>query len=79
MECEKHETRKLEIVKQEMEHLNIAVLGISKLKWTRMGHFQSDKYKAFNSGNYKLKGNKVVLTRQEVCRQLGAITQGLTE
>ena len=30
---------KLEIIKPEMETLNIAVLGDSKLKWTGMGHF----------------------------------------
>ena len=30
---------KLEVVKQEMARVNIDILGISKLKWTRMGEF----------------------------------------
>ena len=33
---------KLEVVKQEMARVNINILGISKLKWTRMGEFNSD-------------------------------------
>ena len=32
---------KLEVVKQEMARVNINILGISKLKWTRMGEFNS--------------------------------------
>ena len=33
---------KLEVVKQEMARVNIDVLGISELKWTGMGEFNSD-------------------------------------
>ena len=33
---------KLEVVKQEMARLNINLLGISELKWTGMGEFNSD-------------------------------------
>ena len=33
---------KLELVKQEMARMNTDVLGISELKWTRMGEFNSD-------------------------------------
>ena len=33
---------KLEVVKQEMAKVNIDILGISKLKWTGMGEFNSD-------------------------------------
>ena len=33
---------KLEVVKQEMARVNVDVLGISKLKWTGMGEFNSD-------------------------------------
>ena len=33
--------RKLEVVKQEMAEVNIDILGISKLKWTGMGEFNS--------------------------------------
>ena len=34
---------KLEVVKQEMARVNIDILGISELKWTRMGEFNSDE------------------------------------
>ena len=33
---------KLEVVKQEMARVNVNILGISKLKWTGMGEFNSD-------------------------------------
>ena len=33
---------KLEVVKQEVTRVNINILGISKLKWTGMGEFNSD-------------------------------------
>ena len=33
---------KLEVVKQEMARMNVDILGISKLKWTGMGEFNSD-------------------------------------
>ena len=35
---------KLEVVKQEMIRVNINILGISELKWTRMGKFNSDDH-----------------------------------
>ena len=35
---------KLEVVKQEMARVNIDILGISELKWTRMGEFNSDDH-----------------------------------
>ena len=35
---------KLEVVKQEMERVNIDILGISELKWTGMGKFNSDDH-----------------------------------
>ena len=35
---------KLEVVKQEMARANIDILGISELKWTRMGEFNSDDH-----------------------------------
>ena len=34
----------LELVKQEMARVNIDILGISKLRWTRMGEFNSDDH-----------------------------------
>ena len=35
---------KLEVVKQEMAKVNVYILGISKLKWTRMGEFNSVQF-----------------------------------
>ena len=35
---------KLEVVKQEMARVNVDILGISKLRWTRMGEFNSDDH-----------------------------------
>ena len=35
---------KLEVVKQEMARVNIDILGISELKWTRMGEFNPDDH-----------------------------------
>ena len=35
---------KLEVVKQEMERVNVNILGISELKWTGMGEFNSDNH-----------------------------------
>ena len=35
---------KLEVVKQEMARVNVDISGISELKWTRMGEFNSDDH-----------------------------------
>ena len=35
---------KLDVVKQEMARVNINILGISELKWTEMGKFNSDNH-----------------------------------
>ena len=35
---------KLEVVKQEMARMNINILGISELRWTGMGEFNSDDH-----------------------------------
>ena len=41
---------KLEVVKQEMARVNVNILGISKLKWTRMGEFNSDDHYIYYCG-----------------------------
>ena len=41
---------KLELVKQEMARVNIDILGISKLKWTRMGEFNSKDHYIYYCG-----------------------------
>ena len=35
---------KLKVVKQEMARVNVDILGISELKWTRMGEFNADDH-----------------------------------
>ena len=41
---------KLEVVKQEMARMNIDILGISQLKWTRMSEFNSDDHYIYYCG-----------------------------
>ena len=41
---------KLKVVKQEMGRVNINILGISELKWTRMGEFNSDGHYIYYCG-----------------------------
>ena len=53
--------RKLEVVKQEMARLNIDVLGISELKWTIMGEFNSDDHYIYYSGQDSFRRNGVAL------------------
>ena len=53
---------KLEVVKQEMARVNIDILGISKLKWTGMGEFNSDDHYIYYCGQDSLTRNGVVIT-----------------
>ena len=52
---------KLEVVKQEMPRVNIDILGISELKWTRMGKFNSDDHYIYYCGQEFLRRNGVAL------------------
>ena len=52
---------KLEVVKQEMARVNINILGISKLKWNRMGAFNSDDHYIYYCGQEFLRRNGVAL------------------
>ena len=52
---------KLEVVKQEMTRVNIDTLGISKLKWTGMGEFNSDDHYINYSRQESLGRNGVAL------------------
>ena len=47
--------RKLEVVKQEMASVNIDILGISELKWTGMGEFNSDDHCIYYCGQKSLR------------------------
>ena len=53
--------RKLELVKQEMARVNIDILGISELKWTRMGEFNSDDHYIYYCGQECLRRNGVAI------------------
>ena len=50
---------KLEVVKQEMTRVNIDILGISELKWTGMGEFNSDDHCIYHCGQESLRRNGV--------------------
>ena len=52
---------KLEVVKQEMARVNIDILGISELKWTGMGEFNSDDHYIYYRGQESLRRNGVAL------------------
>ena len=52
---------KLEGVKQEMARVNIDILGLSKLKWTGMGEFNSDDHHIYYCGQESLRINGVAI------------------
>ena len=52
---------KLEVVKQEMARVNIDILGISELKWTEMGKFNSDDNNIYYCGQESLRRNGVAI------------------
>ena len=52
---------KLEVVKQEMPRVNVNILGISKLKWTGMGEFNSGDHYIYYRGQESLRRNGVAI------------------
>ena len=52
---------KLEVVKQEMARVNVDILGISDLKWTGMGEFNSDDHYIYYCGQESLRRNGVAI------------------
>ena len=52
---------KLEVVKQEMERVNVDFLGISELKWTGIGEFNSDDHYIYYCGQESLRRNGVAI------------------
>ena len=52
---------KLEVVKQEMARVNIDILGISELKWTRMHEFNSNNHYVYCCGQESLRRNGVAI------------------
>lgn len=64
---------KLRTEKPEIEYLNIAILRVKELKWTELGHFQSENYKVNYSKNDKHRRNWVAIA------QSWAIVQSMME
>ena len=60
---------KLEVVKQEMATVNIDILGISELKWTRMGEFNSNDHYIYQRGQKFLRRNEVALIVNKTVRK----------
>ena len=52
---------KLEVVKQEMTRVDVDILGISKLKWTGMGEYNSDNQYIYYCGQESLRRNGVAI------------------
>ena len=52
---------KLEVVKQEIAGLNVNILGISEIKWTGMGEFNSDDHYIYYGGQESLRTNGVAI------------------
>ena len=52
---------KLEVVKQEMARVSIVILGISELKWTGVGKFNSDDHYIYYCGQEFLRRNGVAI------------------
>ena len=52
---------KFKVVKQEMARVNVDILGISELKWTGMGEFNSDDHYIYYCGQESLRRNGVAI------------------
>ena len=59
---------KLEVVKQEMARVNVDILGISELKWTGMGEFNSDDHYMYYCGQESLRRNGVAIVVNKTVR-----------
>ena len=56
---------KLEVVRQEMARVNVDILGISELKWTGMGEFNSNDHYIYYCGQESLRRNGVAIIVNE--------------
>ena len=68
---------KLEVVKQEMARVNTDILGISEIKWTGMGEFNSDEHYIYYYGQESLRRNGVTLivNKRVQMQNLGEISK----
>ena len=56
---------KLEVVKQEMAKVNVNILGISELKWTGMGEFNSDAHYIYYCGQESLRRDGIAIMEKK--------------
>ena len=68
---------KLKVVKHEMARVIADILGISELKWTGMGGFNSDDHYIYYCGQESLRSNGVALrvTKESEMHYLGAVSK----
>ena len=68
---------KLEVVKQEIERVNIDILGIRELKWTGMGEFNSDDHYIYYLGQESLRRNgiAIIVKKESKIQYLDAISK----
>ena len=66
----------LEVVKQEMARVNIDILGISELKWTEMGEFNSDDHYIYSRGQESLtrNGEAIIVNMESKMQYLDSIS-----
>ena len=56
----------MEVVKQEMARVNVNILGISELKWTEMGEFNSDDHYIYYCRQESLKNGVAIIVNKRV-------------
>ena len=68
---------KLEVVKQEMARVNVDILGISELKRTGMGEFNSDDHYIYYCGQESLRrnGEAIIVKKESKMQYLGTISK----
>ena len=68
---------KWEVVKQEMSRVNISILGISELRWTGMGKFNSDDHYIYYCGQKSLRRNglAIIVNKRVKMQYLDAISK----
>ena len=68
---------KLEVVRQEMARVNINILGISELRWTGMGEFNSDDHYIYYCEQESLRRNGVaiIVNKESKLQYLDAISK----
>ena len=68
---------KLEVVKGKMARVNVDILGISELKWTGIGEFNSDDHCIYYCGQESLRRNEVpiMVNKESQMQYLDAISK----